>query len=581
MVCRRLLGVGWVVIALVQVPAGAQITLTNWTNQAGLAATHVPNAAGIPGTQDYQVGGAAVGDFNGDGCMDIFWTGGGGTADKLFINNCDGTGTFTDQAAAWGVNALHTGNGVAVGDYNRDGRADMYVTSFGLPGSGGAAPGSHRLYRNDGGQFTEVAAAAGVNFSCPAATGNAAGYGACFGDYDLDGWLDLCVTSWWGGEAGNRLYHNNGDGSFTDVTESALGAGVHAAWGFQPAFVDMDGDRYPELLIAADFETSRYFLNNRNGTFTDITAISGTGLDDNGMGQAVADFNRDAKLDWYVTSIHTVSPQKGDNIGNMLYLQLAANSFFEISDIAGVNDGGWGWGTIGVDLDQDTWPDLVEVNGRPAGEWLNEREYLWRNNGNAIFTEIAVASGFNLVVEGRGLAYLDADEDGDLDFFVTVNAGPLSYFRNDTSGGHWLRIRLQTANNPLLAPDGFGTRVEVQVGGVTQVNYMSGSPSYLATSETAVHFGLGGATNVNQLRVKWATGHVTVLNDVAADQQLLITAPAPGDLDADGVVGINDFLALLQAWGPCPGGGQPCLPDLNGDGVVGISDFLTLLQNWG
>ena len=559
-------------------PASAQVTLTEWTSEAGLTAIHQPDEEGIPDFQGWMTGGAAVGDFNNDGCQDVFWVAGGLIPDKLFINNCDGTGTFTDQAAAWGLDVLHCGNGAAVGDYNNDGLPDIYVTSFGLPGREGSSPGSHRLYRNDGGSFTEVAALAGVNYSCPEGTGNAAGYGSAFGDYDLDGFLDLFVTSWWEACDGNRLYHNDGDGTFTDVTEAALGTAIDGVWGFQPAFVDMNGDRYPELLLTADFSTSRYFVNNADGTFTDMTAASGTGLDEHGMGQTVADLDHNLLFDWYVTSI------KGDSglTGNKLYMNQGSHAYVETAAAAGVDDGAWGWATIAIDLDHDTWTDLLEVNGRPSEPWSPAPARLFYNDGGgASFSEIALASGFVHTDEGRGLVYLDAENDGDLDVIITTYLGPLTYFRNDTNGGSWLRIAFDTSANPLLAPDGFGTRVVATVGEQSYCRFMSSSPSYLSTSELTVHFGLGSAATVDELRVEWARGYVTIMNDVEVNQHLTIAAPGLGDLDADGDVDINDFLALIAAWGACADPPEPCLADLDNDGSVGLDDFQLILANWG
>jgi hypothetical protein len=570
-----------VAAACVAMTAGAQVTLNDWGSDAGLVAVHQPDEVGIPLAQDWQTGGLAVGDFNNDGCQDVFWVGGGGTADKLFINNCDGSGTFTNQATAWGLTTLHCGNGAAVGDYDGDGLLDIYVTSFGVPGDANNGPGQHRLYHNDGGSFSDVAGAAGVNRSCSEASGNPAGYGAAWGDYDLDGSLDLCVVSWWGGDGGNRLFHNNGDGTFADVTDDALGAAVAGVSGFQPAFVDMDGDRFPELLISADFEDSRYLVNNRDGTFTDHTSGSGTGKDDNGMGQAVADVNNDGAFEWYVTSIFSETPPP-DNPGNMLYWNVGVHSYVEISGFAGVNDGAWGWGTVAVDLDHDTWVDILEVNGRAAVPWANQPARLFHNNTNLTFDDIAATAGFDHAGEGRSLAYLDADRDGDLDILVSTNAGPLAYYRNETAAiGTWLRITLDTSLNPLLAPDGFGTRVIATVGGTAYHRFMSGSPSYLATSELTVHFGFDTATTVDELWIEWTKGYVTVLTDVAVNQHLTIVAPAIGDIDGDGSVGITDFLDILGAWGPCPDPPEPCLADLDNDGEVGIVDFLDLLAYWG
>ncbi len=589
-------GSGWLAAgtgaALAAAPTAGQITLENDTAVAGLAATHLPDADGIPGPQEWMTGGLGVGDFNRDGCMDIFWVGGGGIADKLFINDCDGTGHFTDEAASWGLTELHCGNAVAVGDYDDDGWPDLYVTSFGVPGRNGSSPGSHRLYRNDSGTgFIEVAAIAGVDQSCalPGGNENPAGYGAAFGDYDVDGLLDLCVTSWWGTHEGNRLFHNNGDGTFEDVTDTALGAAVDDVWGFQPAFVDTDGDRFPELMIAADFESSRYLVNNADGTFSDQTVTSGTGIDDNGMGQAVADFDNDGLLDWYVTSIHKDNPQAGDDIGNMLYMAQGTHVFQESSGPTGTNDGGWGWGTVAIDLDQDTWTDIIEVNGRTdtcgpgGGEWACEPGKLFHNNGDVplTFSEIAVASGFDHADEGRGLAYLDVEPDGDLDFVVTTNSGALSFYRNKTSGGNALRIRFDTSNNPRLAAHGFGTRVIATIGGTDYVRFVSSAPSYLSTSEPSVHFGLGAAASVDVLRIEWSFGYVTIMNDVPAAGDLVISSPPWGDIDVDGAVGIGDFLTVLGVWGTCPAPPEACLADLDNDGQVGIGDFLIILGNWG
>jgi hypothetical protein len=569
-----------VMTAGVAMTAGAQVTLNDWGSDAGLVATHQPDEIGIPLLQDWQTGGLAVGDFNNDGCQDVFWVGGGGTADKLFINNCDGSGTFTNQAPAWGLTTLHCGNGAAVGDYDGDGLLDIYVTSFGVPGNGNNETGQHRLYHNDGGSFSDVAGDAGVNRSCSEASGNPAGYGAAWGDYDLDGLLDLCVVSWWGGDGGNRLYHNDGDGTFSDETDGALGTAVDNVWGFQPAFVDMDGDRFPELLISGDFEDSRYLINNRDGTFTDYTVDSGTGKDDNGMGQTVADVNNDGTFEWYVTSVFTETPPP-ENPGNMLYLNVGVHAYLEISGFAGVNDGAWGWGTVAVDLDHDTRVDILEVNGRAAAPWANQPARLFHNNGNLTFDDIAATAGFDHAGEGRSLAYLDADRDGDLDILVSTNSGPLAYYRNETAAiGNWLRITLDTSLNPLLAPNGFGTRVIATVGGTAYHRFMSGSPSYLATSELAVHFGLDTATTVDELRIEWTKGYVTVMTDVAVNQQLTIVAPAIGDIDGDGSVGVTDFLDMLGAWGPCPVPPEPCLADLDNDGAAGITDFLVLLANW-
>ncbi len=564
--------------------SAGQITLENRSVAAGLVANHAADEICIC-AQSWMTGGMAVGDFNNDGLQDIFWIGGGATADKLFINQ--GGGTFIDRASDWGIDGLHAGCGASVGDYNDDGFLDIYVTSFGDPDvcnpelcfpADVDQVGVHRLYRNNGdGSFTNVAEEAGVSFSSQTI---GTGYGSAFGDYDLDGDLDLFVASWFPSADGNRLYRNNGDGTFTDVTDDALGDGIDDVWGFQPAFVDMDGDLYPELLLAADFETSCYFRNNGDGTFTNITVESGTGLDDNGMGQTVADFNNDGLLDWYVTSVHNATPPPGNNPGNMLYLNLGNHSYEEVSIEAGVNDGGWGWGTVALDLDQDGWMDIVEVNGRNSKQWEPERAKLFHNLQDGTFEDIAEIAGLDSDGQGRGVVAFDADNDGDLDLAISTNAGPLAYYRNQTAAGNWLRVLLDTSGNPLLPPNGFGARIVATIGGVSRHRHLNSNPSYLATSELSVHFGFGEETLIDELRVIWSRGYETVLTNVAVNQHLTITAPSLADLSADGIVGPTDLAQLLVAWGPVTDS-STLFADLDNDGAVGPTDLAILLVAWG
>ncbi|MHC4220326.1 MAG: ASPIC/UnbV domain-containing protein, partial [Planctomycetota bacterium] len=290
--------------------------------------------------------------------------------------------------------------------------------------------------------------------------------------------------------------------------------------------------------------------------------------------------NRDGRFEWYVTSVFREFPPP-DNPGNMLYLNLGPHTYLEVSGPAGVNDGAWGWGTVAVDIDHDTWVDLLEVNGRLAAPWAGQPARLFHNNGNLTFSDIAATSGFDHADEGRSLAWLDADADGDLDVLVTTNTGALTYYRNETPDiGNWLRIVLDTSVNSLLAPNGFGTRVIATVGPYSYHRYLSSDPSYLATSEPVVHFGLDTATTVDELRIEWPKGYVTVMTDVPVNQHLTIVAPPLGDVNADGGVGVLDFLDMLAGWGPCPFPPDPCLADLDNDGQVGVVDFLILLANW-
>ncbi len=564
--------------SLLSASVAAQVVLSDQTTNAGLIAHHDAVADAIPGTHEGSIGGLAVGDFNNDGFQDLFWTSGGYEPDKLFINN--GDGTFTEEAAAWGATSVHVGNGVAVADYDNDGYHDIYITSFGPPDAIDGDPGYNMLYRNDGdGALTDMAAAAGVNYTSQSV---ASGNSAAFGDYDLDGDLDLLIAAWQPSPDGrNKLYRNDGDGTFTDVTVEAVGAAFDSARGWTPMFADMNCDLYPEILFTADFGTSRYLINNGDGTFTDFTEESGTGLETGGMGHAIGDIDNDGLFEWYVTSIFFDRPPKGFNNGNFLYDNLGDHSYADITDDAGPRDGGFGWGAVMLDLDQDGYLDIVEVNGAGAPEHTDELAYLYYNNGDGTFTSIAEAAGLLSNYRGRSLAYLDVENDGDLDLVIGNNDGPLELYRNDTPNpGSWLRISFDTSTNDLLPPDGFNAHVIATVGADSYHRYQNGSPSYLATSEFQAHFGLGDAVAVDELRVIWSRGYETVLHDVAVNQHLTIVAPSPGDLDADGLIGTPDLLILLGQWGEVTGPAG-LAADLDNDGVVGSSDLVTLLGGWG
>jgi hypothetical protein len=381
----------------------------------------------MPGVNEWITSGVAVGDFNRDGWPDLFVVRGGTGYDRLFINQ--GNGTFLDRAAAWRVAADHGRGGITVGDLDGDRWPDPYVTSYGSGSDNVGQLGRNRLDRNKGnGTLSEIAPAAGVAFMSHLVS---AGNGPAWGDCDLDGDLDLAVAAWSGTAAGNRLFRNDG-GLFTDVTGVALPM-PPATWGFQPAFADLDGDRHPELLGAADFGTSRLFRNDRSGGFVDVTVASGFGLDENGMGQCVGDFDGDGDLDRFVTSVFSDRPPSTGLNGNALYRNDGGLVFTEIAFVAGVADDGWGWGAQAVDLDHDGWLDIVEVNGRTAGPWLDKPECVYRNLGGGAFLRDSAASAPLLA------------RDGDLDVAIAYNAGPFKLYRNDPPACRkWLTVAIDS-----------------------------------------------------------------------------------------------------------------------------------------
>ncbi|MFM7052495.1 MAG: CRTAC1 family protein [Planctomycetota bacterium] len=549
------------------------VAFTDVSAASGLSGfTHAPNFAAVPGLNEWTMGGFGIADFNGDGWPDIFVPRGGTGTDRLYINR--GDGTFVNEAVARGVAVAHAGNGVSCADFDRDGDSDIYVTSYGQATDNLGQVGRHRLYRNDGAVFTEIAAAVGVNATSSSVS---CGNGSAWGDYDLDGDLDLFVASWTQAAQGNRLFRNDG-AAFTDVTGAAIT--VPNSWGFQPAFCDMDGDGYPELLLAADFETSQYWRNERDGTFMLRTVLSGTGIDDNGMGHCVADFDRDGRPDWYVTSVHMDVPNPGDWTGNALYLNQGAGTFAEASVARGCNDGGWGWGAVAADLDQDGWEEIVEVNGRNASEWASEQEYVFRNDGGS-FVRLGAETGIALAADTRCVGTLDYDRDGDLDLVMLVNAGALKLFRNDGAAGRSVMLDLAAGPASRCAPHGLGAVVEAVVAGQVVRRHVHSGGGYQSSSEPVVHLGIGAAKQVDELRVLWPSGQTTRLTQVPAGSRLALAAPDAADLDADGAVGLTDLGLVLEAWGGSNSADRTMRrADVDGSGRVGAGDLAAVLARW-
>ncbi|HVU64597.1 MAG TPA: CRTAC1 family protein [Phycisphaerales bacterium] len=560
--------------SLCPVAAAQTAQFSDQTAAANLTAVSTAMVGGPGNEMPLMTGGVAVGDFDGDGWQDIFVLGGPGAPDKLYMNNHDGT--FTDRAAAWGVDRTHWGFGIAVGDYDGDGRLDVFITSGGATG----ASCDHLLYHNNGnGTFTNVAQQAGVRSTV--ATGFD-GLGAAWGDYDLDGRLDLAVAGYSYGSGGNRLFHNNGDGTFTDVTPVVGGAGsMMQVLGFSPKFIDMNGDRYPELLWIADFGSSKYFANNGDGTFTQMTSVAGVGLEGNGMGVTVGDFNNDGRPDFYVTSVYTL--QQGHpgvpGTGNMLYLNQGSNHFTETSLAAGVKNTGWGWGTVAADFRHIGRQDIVATNGWQGsnynGEFLSDPTCVFLNNGGATptFASAAPACGVTHTGEGRGLVVFDYNNDGRPDILIATNGGPLTLYRNDTPGaGSYLRVFLNTHASHGLAPNGYGAHVIVTTGGSSQHRWITGGSNYLSQSELSAHFGLGSATAVTQLRIEWPDGSVTTRSSIGVDRTITVAA-CPGDWNADGQVSVQDIFDYLNDW-------FAGSADVNGSGTTTTQDIFDFLNGW-
>ena len=530
-------------------------------------------------------GGVGIGDFDDNGALDIYFSGGGGSTDRLYLN--DGTGTFTDASTEWGLTSVDFSCGVGVCDIDNDGRLDVVVASGGPAAIQFGATGGYRLYRNiDGTHFEDIAESAGVHNVSPGTRQHPTF--ATPGDFNADGWVDLLYGSWDYFAQGNRFYLNNGDMTFTDVTESmGFEPDVRLSKGFSASVTDMDGDLHPDILWVGDFNKSKYWRNNGDGTFENIRPTNGTGDDRTAMGGSIFDFNLDGKLDWFVGAIRYPESDAPYN-GNCLFMQLDDHQFTNLGLPMGVNDSGWSWASSANDFDQDGLEDLIVGNGTSVGNggfFRDTPETVFKQESlNGTFFNVTVESGIDVACQATSLAAFDMDMDGDLDVLFVCNEGMATLYRNDTpNAGSWLQIKLGGDPANRIPNFGFNTRVEARIGDTTRVRYMDGKPSYGSCGPQALHFGFGDATVVDELTVRWINGDVTVMTDVPVNQVLEINPPSltiPGDINGDTWVDGSDLAQLLASWGECPDDPEECPEDLDGDGVVGGADIATLLSLW-
>lgn len=550
------LGVALVWLTATSMAAGAEVRLATCAADprlcpaaTGLIHPHAPASD----THDTFSGGISVGDFNRDGWQDLFLVIGGEGPDRLYLNR--GDGTFREAARRAGVAAVHRGHGSVVGDVDKDGWLDIFVTSFGPIASQWSIAGYHLLWLNQGGHpgglladgtptFRNVARLALVGTTSPE---QPSGMGAAFGDYDRDGDLDLVVVAWLQWAAGSVLLSNEGIDEWTGLPRflnatrrvRLFETEMH---GFTPHVVDIDGDRWPEVLVAADFGTSRLYRNNGDGTFADVTREAHVGLDTNGMGSVLADMDNDGLLDWYVTSIWTTSPfENPPNNGNFLYRNLGGGRFDPGPPTRGpLARGGWGWGVVAVDLDHDGLVDLVTTNGSQdtnaddRQEWLDDATRVFRNRGGEGFRDVAPEAGLDHRAQGRGLVRLDYDNDGDQDLLIVNNRGVPTLVAN-TGGtvlGNWLWVELRPALDLPVPPDGVGAVVRVRAGDTMQIRHIETGGGYLGSSELSAHFGLGAAAVVDELRVEWPDGCDTSIYGVAVNHRLRLARPAVCTMEA-------------------------------------------------
>ena len=517
------------------------------TTQSGI--NHVQATAAtidaLPGPA-FMTGGVAAGDFDGDGLVDLVFTRMNDL--DVFYRNLGG-GQFEQRTTAAGFSTPTFTNGIVSGDIDNDGDLDLYMTTTDQT--------RFHLYLNDGtGVFTDAGAGRTV------ASSNGVqkfGQGASFGDYDNDGYLDLSVAVWRGdlNDPQSRLFRNLGatqPGHFEDAT-SASGTNVNRPslneWRFQPRFVDLDRDGHLDLPIASDFMTSQIFWSDGDGTFTDGTLPAGVGTDRNGMGSTFGDYDGDGDLDWFITNITNAPENPGANGGwNRLYRNDGNRQFTDVTEEAGVRDSRWAWGTTFLDYDNDGDLDLIATNGWNGTGWDDDRTTLWRND-DGVFTDVSDSLGITDTLQGRGLAHLDYDGDGDLDVVVVNNEAAPILYRNDSNANHYLRLDLEgTVSNR----DGIGAWITVTPDLTSPDEKMvwevDGGSSFLSQNERIAHFGLGSSSDlVDLVEIEWTSGITQQLFDVAPNQTLTVVEVADwnaADFNFSGQVDGLDYLTWQQ-----------------------------------
>jgi hypothetical protein len=479
------------------------------TDAAGIDYTH-GYAGGITTALQDQVGGVAVGDYDNDGFVDFYAVRGTIGRNVLYRNR--GNGTFEERAIQAGVNITGAkGCGPAFADYDGDGWLDLFI--------GGIEGTTPRLFHNSGnGTFQDVTAASGIIYSGSTIS-------TAFGDYDRDGDLDLFMTHWGAvSTAGKHMWRNNGNGTFTDV-DSICGFGPFGEGLFDhswtPNFVDVNSDDWPDLVMTEDFGESQVFLNDGDGTFTEAT--TGIISDENGMGSAIADYDNDGDLDWFVSSIWDPSGIPDPNwgvSGNRLYKNQGNGTFVCATSPSGVRSGYWGWGASFVDFNNDALLDLFHVNGvYMASAFWADSSRMFVGNGNGTFTETSAMLGIVDTRQGRAICCFDLERDGDRDILIGNNSQPPALYRNNGGNAlNWLTLKLRG-----LAPntEAIGARVYVTAAGTTQMREIRAGSNYVSQDPAEAHFGLGTATLVTQIRIEWPNGQVDVFNSIPANYYLV------------------------------------------------------------
>ncbi|HEX4543527.1 MAG TPA: CRTAC1 family protein [Candidatus Acidoferrum sp.] len=531
--------------------AGAEtstIQFRDVTQQAGIKFVHNNGAFGKKFLPETMGPGVAFIDYDNDGWPDIFLVNGMDwpghvqkhSAPKLYHNNHDGT--FTDVTHKAGLDVEMFGLGVAVGDYDNDGYDDIFVTAYGQ---------SHLFHNNGNGTFSDVTQKAGLlgpkEFSTSAA----------WVDYDKDGNLDLVVGSYvqWTPETdlyctldgksksyctpesykgtSVRLWHNRGNGTFEDVTQKA-GLGDPTSKTLGVAVLDYDNDGWPDLLFSNDTQPNKLYRNNDNGTFTEKAVVAGVAFSEDGvaragMGVDAADYDHSGFPSLLITNFSNQMLSLYHNEGKGLFVDEAPRSEIGRASLLTL-----GFGCFFFDYDLDGWPDVLVANGHIDADIQRVQAnvkyamppHLFRNMGKGKFVEVtkSVGQAFATPRVGRGAAYADIDNDGRLDLLLSTNGGPVYLFRNEAQGAtppnRSLRVKLiGTKSNR----DGIGAIAKLTAGGETQTQMLRSGSSYLSASELVLTFGLGQRDKAEAIEIRWPSGQVDKLSDVATGATITVT----------------------------------------------------------
>jgi hypothetical protein len=524
-------------------PLAKSIQFTNITDSAGIKFVHFKGNNGISINREEFGPGVCVADFDGDGWQDIYFVNGRDLYNRgisvrnaLYHNN--GDGTFTDVTEKAGVPGTGYGLGCVWGDYDNDGYPDLFVTQY----------GRNALYHNNGnGTFTEVTDKAGV-------AGEESGTfhsGATFFDYDRDGYLDLYVGSYVALDpdgprycnigsirsscppqaykgSSDALYHNNGDGTFTNVTRAMnifQGQGKNLSVGA----ADYDNDGWPDLFVANDGLPAYLYHNEHGKGFKEIAAPSGVAFSASGslmaaMCISLGDYDNDGSLDLYISDFQGSSDHLWHNDGK--------GNFDEVSDEAGItgpthNVLSFGGGFL--DYDNDGWLDLFIANGHvypeieqaSPGTRYKQVNSLFHNEGNGKFIETGTVSRISeqAAHAARGVAFADFDNDGFVDILVANNGDPPLLLHNGGNGNHFINFKLVgTKSNR----DAIGARVRVVANGVSQIREIAGGGSYLSQSDLRANFGIGKATVAESIEIRWPSGQGQTFHDAPRDKFYLV-----------------------------------------------------------